>query len=186
MKTDILDTYLFKALHAYPYDLPEAIESLNYALSSDSGNTLALCLKGRIFAEQLKDYEQAKRCYQEALSVDIYALEVYPYFIMTLIWNEDYEEAQRLIDFAMTVKGIDKALILRKQTLYYESLQRFEDALTAIKQARLANYDLELQLILVDDECRIKEKVKLFSGPKKDKKEKKGIKKTEKTEKNEG
>lgn len=164
MGANIHDMHLFEALDAYPYNLSEAVESLNYALSYDDKNTLALCLKGRVYAEQLKDYEQAKLCYEEALTVDIHALEIYPNFILTLIWNEDYEQAQKVIDFALSIKGIDKALIYLKQAILFESLQQFKEAAKAIKKARLINYDAELQFEIEDSHDRIKGKIKLLLG----------------------
>ncbi|MBP6238275.1 MAG: hypothetical protein KA270_13100 [Saprospiraceae bacterium] len=47
-----IDRYLVKALDAYPYNLEEAIESLDYALSGDNNNAATLCLYGRVYAEQ--------------------------------------------------------------------------------------------------------------------------------------
>lgn len=166
MGANLNDTHLFEALDAYPYNLSEAIESLNYALSYDNKNTLAICLKGRIYAEQLKDYEQAKLCYEEALAVDIHALEVYPNFILTLIWNEDYDQAQKLIDFAMTIKGMDKALIHLRQAMLFESLHQLKEAKKAVKKAVLSNFDADLQLDIQEVHNRIKDKVKLLSGKK--------------------
>jgi hypothetical protein len=101
MKT--IDKYLFQAMDNYPYSLEETIESLDYAFSYDSKNTMVLCLYGRIQAEQLWNYEEAKNYFQEALTVNIHALEVYPHYIQTLILNEDYQEAEKLSDFALTI-----------------------------------------------------------------------------------
>lgn len=166
MGANIHDTHLFNALDAYPYNLSEAIESLNYALSYDDKSTVALCLKGRVYAEQLKDYEQAKLCYEEALAVDIHALEVYPNFIITLIWNEDYEQAQKVIDFAKTIKGIDKALLYLKQAALFESQQQFKKAAKAIKKAMLHNYDMDLQFNIEESHDRIIDKIDLVSDKK--------------------
>ena len=49
-----IDRYLVKAIDAYPYNLEEAIESLDYALSGDNNNAATLCLYGRVYAEQLQ------------------------------------------------------------------------------------------------------------------------------------
>ena len=77
MKT--VDKYLFQALDNYPYNLEDVVESLDYALSYNNKNTMALCLYGRVYAEQLSDYEQAKLYFQEALISNIFAKEVYPH-----------------------------------------------------------------------------------------------------------
>ncbi|CAG0906289.1 unnamed protein product, partial [Darwinula stevensoni] len=62
------------ALDAYPYNLEEAIESLDYALSGDNNNAATLCLYGRVYAEQLQDYATAKTYFQDALAADIKAV----------------------------------------------------------------------------------------------------------------
>ena len=110
MKT--VDKYLFQALDNYPYWLEGTIESLDYALSYNDKNVMALCLYGRIQTEQLHDYEEAKRYFQEALAIDINAVAVYPYYLDALLLNEDYDEALKLIDFALTIKGINKVSVM--------------------------------------------------------------------------
>ena len=52
--------YILQAFDNYPYNLPEALEALEYALSSDPQNTIALTLMGRLYAEQLNEYEMAR------------------------------------------------------------------------------------------------------------------------------
>ena len=47
--------YYFEALDFYPYNLPDCLEALNYALSYDSEDADALCLMGRIHSEVLKN-----------------------------------------------------------------------------------------------------------------------------------
>jgi tetratricopeptide (TPR) repeat protein len=117
MKT--VDKYIFQALDNYPFWLEGTIESLDYALSYNEKNTTALCLYGRVQTEQLQDYEEAKRYFQEALAINIYAVSVYPYYLDALILNEDYEEASKLIDFALTIKGVDKVSIMLKKELLF-------------------------------------------------------------------
>src|SRR5690606_41519380 len=41
-----IDKYLVQALDNYPYNLEDALTSLEYALSYDENNTQALCLYG--------------------------------------------------------------------------------------------------------------------------------------------
>ena len=126
MKT--VDKYLFQALDNYPYWLEGTIESLDYALSYNDKNVMALCLYGRIQTEQLHDYEEAKRYFPEALAVYIHAVAVYPYYLDALLLNEDYEEASKLIDFALTIKGINKvAVMLRKVFLLEQNEPQFPE-----------------------------------------------------------
>ncbi|MFC4479265.1 hypothetical protein [Flavobacterium chungangensis] len=180
MKT--IDKYLFQALDNYPYSLEETIESLDYAFSYDSKNTMVLCLYGRIQAEQLMNYEEAKSYFQQALSINIHALEVYPYYLQTLIVNEDYEDAQKLIDFALTVKGINKSEIYIKKTILLEVQHKFKEALKEIKQAKLYSIQHDYDSGISEVEKRIKVKVDLLKKKKekKEDKSKKGSKKKSK------
>ena len=178
MKT--IDKYLFQALDNYPYSLEETIESLDYAFSYDAKNTMILCLYGRIQAEQLWNYEEAKNYFQEALAINIHALEVYPYYLQTLILNEDYEEAQKLIDFALTIKGINKSEIYIKKAILFEAQLRFKDALTAIKNAKLYTLQFAFESDIMEVEKRIKSKIDLLKNKKKSNKCKKDSKKKSK------
>ncbi|WP_300977097.1 hypothetical protein [Flavobacterium sp.] len=134
------DKYLFQALDNYPYSLEETIESLDYAMSYDAKNTTALCLYARIQTEQLQNYEAAKTYFQEALAINIDAVAVYPYYIETLLLNEDYEEASKLIDFALTIKGIDKMAILLKRVQLLERQHKIKAAIKVLKEVKLASF----------------------------------------------
>lgn len=174
-----IDKYLFQALDNYPYSLEETIESLDYAMSYDSKNTTALCLYGRIQTEQLQNYEEAKRYFQEALAINIDAVAVYPYYIETLLLNEDYEEANKLIDFALTIKGINKKAILLKKVQLLERQQEIKAALQLMKEVKLFSFDSETYEV-EQLETRLKAKKELLQPKKKSKKkqtDKKGKKK---------
>ena len=157
MKT--VDKYLFQALDSYPYSLQETIESLDYALSYDDKNTMALCLYGQVFSDQLLKYEEAKEYFQKALSINIYALEVYPFYIHILILNEDYEEAKKLIDFALTIKGINKIEILLKNVILLESQQKFKKALKVIKKVKLITVNTSYDYTIEETEKRLNKKI---------------------------
>ncbi|MDQ6529104.1 hypothetical protein [Flavobacterium sp. LHD-85] len=177
MKTT--DKYLFQALDNYPFWLEGTIESLDYAFSYDDKNTMVLCLYGRIQAEQLMNYEEAKSYFQQALAINIHALEVYPYYLKTLILNEDYEEAQKLIDFALTVKGINKSEIYIKKAILLEVQHKFREALKEIKQAKLYSIQHDYDSGISEVEKRIKGKMDLLKKEK-ETKSKKGSKKKSK------
>lgn len=157
MKT--VDKYIFEALDNYPYSLVETIESLDYALSYDDKNTMALCLYGRVQADQLFKYEEAKEFFQQAISININAIEVYSYYINTLVLNEDYVEATKLIDFALTIKGINKVEILLKKVMLLESQKKFKQALKALKEARLEALSNEYDYFIEETEKRLNKKV---------------------------
>jgi tetratricopeptide (TPR) repeat protein len=171
MKT--IDKYLFQALDNYPYSLEETIESLDYAFSYDAKNTMVLCLYGRIQAEQLMNYEEAKPYFQEALAINIHALGVYSYYLQTLILNEDFEEAQKLIDFALTIKGINKSDIYVKKAILFEAQYEFKKALKEIKNAKLYSLQFAYECNISDVEKRIEGKIDLLKKKKKSKKDSK-------------
>jgi len=137
METNLYNNYLFRAIENYPYELEKTIEALNYALSYNPKSVKALCLMARIQSEQLGDYELAKEYYEKALMSRLDIPEVYPDYIRLLINNEDYEEAQKLIDFARQVKGIDKAGIELTQAYLFEALLEFDNAEKALNDAKL-------------------------------------------------
>jgi tetratricopeptide (TPR) repeat protein len=177
MKT--VDKYLFQALDSYPYCLEETIESLDYALSYDSKNAMALCLYGRVYAEQLCNYDMAKQYFQEALAIDINAVMVYPFYLNALLLNEDYDEAGKLIDFALTIKGINKAAIMFKKARLLERQHDIAGALAYVKEIKLQQLDNSLASPIGELETRLKAKQDL----RKDKKKGKSKKDTNDTEK---
>lgn len=178
MKT--IDKYVFQALDNYPYSLEETIESLDYAFSYDAKNTMVLCLYGRIQAEQLLNYDEAKNYFQEALAINIHALEVYPFYLQTLILNEDFEEAEKLINFALTIKGINKAEIFVKKAILLEAQMEFKKALKEIKNAKLHSINYTSESEISEAEKRIKGKIDLGKKKKNPKKSKKDSKKKSK------
>ncbi|AND65447.1 hypothetical protein AX766_14205 [Flavobacterium covae] len=180
MKT--IDKYLVQALDNYPYWLEGSLESLGYALAYDDKNAMALWLYGRFFAEQMQDYESAKQYFAEALATDIHTLVVYPYYAEVLLQNEDYDEAAKLIDFALTVKGIDKPQMLLRKIQLLERQQKWKEALQLIKEAKLNDYSNSLHTI-EEVEKRIKDKKALLKE-KKPKKRKLEKKKSEKKKSN--
>ena len=165
-----VNKYVLQALDNYPFYLEETLESLSYALSYDESNTMALCLMGRVHAEQLFDYAQAKQYFQEALVHNVQALEVYPYFIQTLIDMGEYEAAKKTIKFALTLPAMPLTGIWIKKALLFEKSKRYKKALKALKMAKLENVDQDLASSLKSIEERIQGKQGIKKGRKKTKK----------------
>ncbi len=176
MDTNLLSNYVLKAIDAYPYELEQTVENLNYALSYESDNAYALYLMGRLQAEQFGDYEKAKQYYAEALANKMDFHKVYSHYILVLIWNEDFEEAQKLIDFALTVKGVYKSEIHLFQGYVFECLQNYKKALKALKLAKKLGYSNSFISFIDSEIKRIKNKIK----PKQKKKSKRKKKKKKK------
>ena len=168
----LVNNYVFKALENYPYDLEEVMEALNYALSYDDKNTMALTLMGRVHAEKLYKYEEAIVYFKEALAENINAFEVYDPYINTLLWNEDFTEAEDFIDFALKVKGSDKALLYLKKAILLEQQLQYSEALTFIKKAKEFTYNVDFMFTVNENKERIKGKRPKKKKVKKSKKKK--------------
>lgn len=171
MGTYTHNIYLFKAMEAYPYEVAKAMEALQYALSYEPENVNALCLMAKIQIEQLGDYEAAKEYYQQALASRMDIPEVYPDFIRMLVNYEDYDEAQKLIDFARSVKGIDRAGMELAQALLYEATGRYKESEDALREAKQFALNGEF-IYYVDDVLTRVSKKREYENNKKRKEEK--------------
>lgn len=160
METNILNTYVLKALDAYPYDLEETVENLNYALSYQEDNIHALFLMGKLQAEQFGDYEKAKHYYAEVLAIKLDFHKVYSSYIQVLLWNEDFIEAQQLIEFAFTVKGLKKSEIWVLNGQLLEQKQHYKKALKSFKTAKQVAYNNDFTSFIDSETSRIKAKIK--------------------------
>ena len=161
MENNLHNSYLFKAMEAYPWELEKAVEALNYALSYDPENVKALHLMAKVHYEQLGDNEMAKCYFEKALASRLDMPDVYPDYIRLLINNHDFEEAQKLIDFAKTVKGIDRAGIALAQGQLYESMTLFEEAIKVLKDAKQLGLNNDFISYVDDILSRVKKKKKI-------------------------
>lgn len=173
MERTNFNMYLFKAMEAYPYELQEAIEALNYALSYDAKNVQALCLMGKVYAEQLGDYETAKDCFAEALASKMEMPAIYPDYIRTLLANEDYKEAQKLLDFAIKVKATDKGALYILQGQLFEGLGKNKKALMAIEKSKRYGFNNDFIRFADNETARVKKKLQKSKKKKKKSKRKK-------------
>ena len=127
--------YYFEALDFYPYNLPDCLDALNYALSYDSEDADALCLMGRIHSEVLKNYEKAKEFFEEAMMFDVSNVNTPQYYIACLIENEDFAEAEKLITYALKIKGMEKSTLGIYRAMISERRGSLKNALKFLKEA---------------------------------------------------
>jgi tetratricopeptide (TPR) repeat protein len=151
--------YYFEALDYFPFNLSECIDALNYALSYEPEDADSLCLMGRVYSEELKDYEMAKKYFDEAMQNNIGNVNTPKYYIECLLNNEDYEEARKLIEFALKLKGIDKSEILNCRSLMQERNFEYKQALVTLKEAKKFAYSRAALDILEEREKLVKGKV---------------------------
>ena len=128
--------YVYKALDAFPYDLEQTMESLNYALAYEPENVQALFLMGRVHSELLGLYPEAIAYFQAALTSNVEFQKLYPYYVDALIKNEDFTQAKTFLDFAVTVKGADKPVLTYFNGVLLEQSGAFKQAIKTFKVAK--------------------------------------------------
>lgn len=165
--------YYLQALDAYPYDLGEAIESLNYALSYNQENAQAHCLLGQLYMDHLKDYSKAEHHYEQALISDMHYVITYEKYSLLMISLGAYSKASKLIKHAQTIKGINQAIMLQRKALIAEVNKKYSQAKVLIKQAYNESWNEDEREFLKNELNRIKSKI---PKPKKKSKKKKGAK----------
>lgn len=168
MENNIHNTYLFRAIEAYPYELERAIEALNYALSYEPDNVKALCLMARVHNEQLGDKETAKEFYQKAIASNIDNPDIYPDYIRLLVNNGDYAEAETLIEFAMRFEGTAKANIKLVQASLFEATQEFDKAEEALQEAKMIALNNDFLSYVDDVISRVVKKRKVLNNKKRE------------------
>ncbi len=159
MENNLHNSYVMKALDAYPYNLEETLEALNYALSYNSRDAFALCLMGRLYAEQLEDYTTAKNYFAEALSVNLDAHYVYTHYVRVLIQNDDFDEAEKLLNYAFTIKGVSKSTLLLQRGQLYEATGKYKLAFETLKEAKKGGLNNEFVDFVNDEISRVERKL---------------------------
>ena len=161
MGLTIADTYYLKAKAAVYYDWEEVCESLNYALSYNEDHCAALCLLGKVYAKNLKQYDLAFECFDKVIAIDSSYVQVYIQYGKFLIWTGEIERATKLISFAFTVKGISKGELHWLSAYAFETKQEYKLALKELKEAKKHTYNYDYFSFLEDEINRIKKKQKL-------------------------
>ena len=151
--------YYFEALDNYPYSLPDCLEALNYALSYDPEDADSLCLMGRIYSEMLIDYEKAKLYFEEAMMHDVNNLSTPQYYIKCLLDNEDFHEAEKLINYSLKIKGIDKSTLWFYRSLLSEKRGSLKNALKFLDKSAQYCYTEYSMNIVKDRKKFIKSKM---------------------------
>jgi len=167
MDLNLADQYYLKASENYPYNLEFAIENLNYALSYDDEHPSANCLSGMIYMYQLKDFEQAAKCFYTALQSDINYPETYKHYSLLRLWQGEFERAQKIIDRGMQVIGMDKSALLIIQSNRHEWEGNFSEAKIVLLKAKLLSVDNGKIEEIDSHLSRIKDKLKTQKAIKK-------------------
>lgn len=120
MEITLADQYYLKALDNFPYELSDVLENLPYSLSYDETHCQSNCLMGQVFMYHLKQFDKAEYYFNQAMESDVSYPETIKYFSLLKIWLSQFDQALRIIKFGMTVKGMNKAILLTHKALVYE------------------------------------------------------------------
>jgi len=151
--------YYAKAMANYPWELDEVIEALNYALSYDNEHAGAYCLLGRIYSEQLIDFEDAFYYFEQALLHNINYINTYYFYSMSLIQYGDFAKAEILLNHGMKVKGICKACLTQRFALIYEMQGKLLKAKKLLRKAIALSINNEEIEGFRSDLKRVKDKI---------------------------
>jgi len=171
------DEYYLKAIDNYPWDMAEVIENLHYALSSDDEHCQSNFLLGRVYMEVLKDFDQAEFYFEQALLCDLNFPDTYKFFSLLKIYKCEFEQAMKMIDYALKIKGTYKSLMYQRKSLIYECTGNLARAEEMMEKSLLFSFDNENTENFNKELNRIRKKVKSLKRKKKKKKGKKALSK---------
>jgi tetratricopeptide (TPR) repeat protein len=154
------NTYLIKAYSAYPYDLEETVENLNYALSYDPNDARSYMLKGLICLRNFKDYPAAIENFSEAIANDLDLVTAYPHLAEAHRLNGEYVKALETLEFALKLPGTDKSLLYFITARVLENKGNLSLAKAMLKEAKARVQDWELNAKIDEAKSRIKAKLK--------------------------
>ncbi len=160
MSVSIADQYFVKALDNYSYDLADALENVNYALSYNDEHAGAHCLMGKINYFNLSKPELAQWHFDRALSIDFEYVPTYEAYSIFLILRNELEAAEKLLDFASKLKGINLVMVYQRTALIQEKRKNYVIARKFIEAAREANQDEDVVYFLDNEFQRVKTKAK--------------------------
>lgn len=149
-----------KATDYYPYNLELTIENLQYALSYDPEHPQALCLLGQIYMYHLKEYDNAKRCFQQSIAANGNYPDNYRLLSILHIWLGEFSQAGRMLDFACKRPGQSKDALLRIKAMMWEYQGDFAKAKLLLKQAKLISQQCEAISQIENDISRLRKKQK--------------------------
>lgn len=157
---NIADKYFLKAWENYGYDMDEVIENIGYALGYDEEHAQSWCLQGRLMMEIIKDYKEAARCFQKAIYFDPLYTESYKYYSLLLIWTNEFEKAQIVINKGKRVKGMPLSVTIHRSALIHEYHGRIGEALRIMKKGELFSLNQTDYDFFHNEVNRLKRKVK--------------------------
>lgn len=160
MATGIANGYYLKALDNYPYCLPEFLESINYALAYDDAHADAHCLMGVFYMDQLQKFNDAIFHFDKALEADVFNIQTYYNYIRLTIVTDEVEKAYEMINFASTIKGVDKPTLLHLEAILHEKSEEYQLGIDCLDLAVKLELSNDRITFYQSEKNRIREKLK--------------------------
>lgn len=157
---NLATNYYIKAKDSYPFELNEAIEALEYALSYDEEHAGAHCLMGRYYSEHEYNYKEAFYHFERALFYDLEHVETYLYYTLALIEYGEYDKAKKVISYGKKIPGVNLANMIYRRALIHERKGKLYKAKEKLKKAMnvsCSNYNIDFYN---DELNRVKEKIR--------------------------
>ena len=114
---------------------------MNYALSYDEAHCPSLCLLGEIYAKNLNQFSEAFACFDQVIATNSSYIDVYPIYVKYLIWADEQKRAQKLIDFALNLKGVGRGSLLQLSSYISETQGAYKASLRFLKAAKKESYN---------------------------------------------
>lgn len=160
MENTLAVSYYLKALDTYPWDLPETLEAIHYALSYDDEFSEAYALMGTIQAEQFRKYEEAKYFYNTALSYDLENTAALEGLMNLAVLFKDKSMLDKISTRLKTIIGANLPNIYFQYFRFYEISKDFVKAKKHIKKAIKHSLNWDDLEFYKRELKRIKEKMK--------------------------
>jgi tetratricopeptide (TPR) repeat protein len=157
---NITESHFLKALSNYPKDIEKVIENLNHSLSSDYRHAPSLCLMGKVFAQEIKDYSLAEHYFKKALKADYNYAETHINYIKLLLIFGNVELMEKQIELSKHIVGVNLCELYLLKAKSSEMHRDFNQALQTIEMALTLSCTEEIDKELEEFKKRIYRKMK--------------------------
>lgn len=162
------DKYFLKAREAYPFNIDELTEALDYGLSHDDEHAGLLTLKGLVYWEHLGQFAAARECFELALLSDNTYINAYYAYVRFSTAVAEETKATKLLAGLGKLKGTDKAYIAWLEAKLHESKERYADAVGKMKEAKQHSCCKQCGIFYNDELERVRAKKKSLKDAKQD------------------
>ncbi len=142
MATQLAESYYLKALENYPWELSEALEQLQYALSYNNQHPAANCLMGQLQMEYLKNPTEAEYYFEQALVFDAHFTCAYEHLVKLYISQNRLRKAERVLYFMQKLPMV-------KQTFLFAGISTILEKRGALK---LAKQNMQMALACAENQ----------------------------------